>query len=91
MRIHALDLADLCPGHSDQVVPNANLRLPHHFYIVMEQQVEMFEDGAGQAVLNGDRGGIGSARVERGKHLCRKRAGKNLRIRHELQRGFVAE
>jgi hypothetical protein len=61
MRIHAVDLIHLRAGDGDQVVPDANQRLPHHLHVVMKQQVEMFEHRSRQAVLNGNRRGIGCA------------------------------
>ena len=91
MRIHAFDVADLCARDGDQIVPDAYQRLPHHLHIMMKQQVEVFQHRPGQAVLNGDRDGVGSARVERRKHFRRERTGDNLRIRHQLQRRLVAE
>ncbi len=46
----------------DQVMANAEQRLALHLHIVLQQQVEVFRDRAGKAVLNGN---------DRGVHRCR--------------------
>jgi hypothetical protein len=57
MREDAVDFADRSSGDGDQVVADAQQRLPLHHHIVREQQVEVLGDGAGQRVLNGNDGG----------------------------------
>ena len=59
-------------------MPDPQQRLPHHLHVVLQQQIEVFQHRAGQAVLNGNRRGIGLARIQCGKHLRRKRARHNL-------------
>ncbi len=55
------------------------------------KQVKMFEDRAGEAVLNGNRSGIGFAAVQCCKHVRRERTRHDLRAWHKLQCRFVAE
>ena len=91
MRKDAIDLVDYGAGDRDQVVADAQQRLALDFDVVGEQQVEVLGDGAGEAVLNGNDGGIDFAVGESGKDLGREGAGNDGGAGNQLQRGFVAE
>ena len=91
MREDALDLVDGDAGKGDQVVPNAQQRLPLHNHIIGKQQVEVFCDGAGQAVFDGNHRGVHGARDQRGKDVGGERAGNNYGVGDQIHRGLVAE
>jgi hypothetical protein len=56
-----------------------------------EQQVEVLQDGAGQAVLNGNNRGIDGALDESGKDIGGERTGNDDCIDDEFGGRFVAE
>ena len=91
MRKNALDFVDRNAGHRDQVMPDAHQRLLDHLDVVLQQQVKMFQDRSGEAILNGNHGRIDRPRIQRRKHFRRERAWHNLRVGHELQRRLVTE
>ncbi len=70
---------------------DAQQRLPLHFDIVGQQQVEVLCDRAGQGVLNGDDGGLDGSLVQRGKDVGGERTGNDHGIGDQFDGRFVAE
>jgi hypothetical protein len=59
--------------------------------VMSEEQVEVFEDGAGEAVLDGNDSGIDFAVGERGEDVGGEGAGDDVGGGVEFQRRFVTE
>ena len=68
-------------GVAIEVVADAQQRLALDLHVVGEQQVEVFRDRAGKAVLDGNDGGVDFAVSERGKDLGGERAGNDGGVR----------
>jgi hypothetical protein len=91
MRIDALNFADRYAGEDDQIVPDAQPRLPFHSQIVRQQQVEMLQDRARQAVFDGDDRGLGGSIGHGFEDVGGKRTGNDHRLGDQFHRCFVAE
>ena len=70
---------------------DAQERLAQDSHIVGQQQVEVLQDRAGQAVLNGNDGGLYGSVDERGKGVGGERKRDDRRIGDQLYRRFMAE
>ncbi len=91
MREDAVDLVDGNAGKGDQVVPNAQQRLPLHNHVIGKQQVEVFCDGAGQGILDRNRGCVHRAGNQRGKDVGGERDRDDDGVGDQIHRGLVAE
>ena len=91
MRKNSLNLRDLHARERDQVMPDAQQRLPLHAHIMRQQQVKVLQHRAGKAVLDGNHSGLHRAPAQRPEDIRGKRAGNDLPIRNQLQSRFVAE
>ena len=75
MRKNTLDFCDLHAGERDQIMPDAQQRLPLDAQIVRQQQVEVLRDRAGQAVLDGNHRRLHRALRSQPQRRRRKRKG----------------
>ena len=85
------DLVERNAGQGDEVVADAQEGFGEDDEIVLEQEVEVLDDGAGETVFDGDDGGIDAALGKRGEDVGGERAGDDGGVGDETGGGFVAE
>jgi hypothetical protein len=72
-------------------VPDPQPHLALHLHVVGQQQVEVLQHRAGQAVFDGNDRGVDFFRGQRRKHVRRKRARNKNGVGDQLHRGLMAE
>jgi hypothetical protein len=89
---HAADLAQGHAGQGDQVVHDPHHDLARDRQIVLEQEVVILDDGAGERVLERHHGRVGDAADDRREHLVELAAGHGRDVgAEEAPSGVLAE
>jgi hypothetical protein len=91
VRINALNLVERHTWQDDQVVPDAQPRLPLHPQIVCQQQVEVLQNRAGQTIFDGNDRSLGGSIGHGFEDVGGERTGNDHRIGNQFHRCFVAE
>jgi hypothetical protein len=87
----AVDIRNGGAGDGDEVVADAEKCLPLDADVVMEEEIEVFGDGASEGVLDGDDSGVDRAVGEGGESVSGEGEGHNDRVLDQFDGGCMAK